>query len=156
MFKEGFTSPTPARGVSVHEHCNYLGNAVTNLTPGTYDMNALSQKGMANDAISSLRVPCNSHVVLHEHGDFSGQRRDVRADTPCLAQSWNDVTSAISVLPPGTYGSTCTGCTTSSSGYWLNNCTCKKNNGQDNRNGPFRAGDCGGRLIHNLDGVLRC
>jgi hypothetical protein len=43
-------------GVTVYQHTNYGGYAVT-LSPGDYNLGALSSRGVVNDDVSSVRVP---------------------------------------------------------------------------------------------------
>jgi hypothetical protein len=91
----GSSPPAVALKAKFYEHCDYQGG-VSELGVGDYNINAM---GIANDIISSVRVPSGLKVILYEHGDFQGKTVELTSDAPCLVnQGFNDVVSGIKVV----------------------------------------------------------
>lgn len=79
------------RPLRVYQEGSY-GGAYADFWPGMYDYAAL---GIANDSLSSLRVPPGMQVVLYEHGGFTGRSWVFSADTPYVGPAANDQTSSM-------------------------------------------------------------
>ena len=67
------------------------------LGPGRYDVDDLGNLGIANDAISSLRVPNNWKVTLYLHHHFTGRTKVFTKDTPYVGDDFNNQTSSLIV-----------------------------------------------------------
>jgi hypothetical protein len=78
--------------VTVYESRDYLGKS-HRLPPGGYD---LAKIGLANDTLSSVRVPRGLRVVLYEHAGFGGAKIAYESDTSNVG-SFDDKTSSIVV-----------------------------------------------------------
>ena len=79
------------------QHYDY-GGLSSQLGVGRYDIGSM---GIANDEISSVRVPAGLRVILYEHGGFGGATRILTRDTPNLgALGFNDKTSSIVIETP--------------------------------------------------------
>jgi hypothetical protein len=78
--------------VTVYEASNWQGKS-QRLPPGGYDV---AQLGLANDSLSSLRVPRGLRAVLHEHAGFAGAKIAYEADTSNVG-SFDNKTSSIVV-----------------------------------------------------------
>ncbi|WP_437618818.1 beta/gamma crystallin-related protein [Sorangium sp. So ce1151] len=72
---------------------NFSGRAAL-LWPGIYD---LSELGLADDTLSSLRVPVGHGVTVWENGDFSGASFEVLESTANLGVN-NDRGSSLEVF----------------------------------------------------------
>ncbi|KRG82987.1 beta glucanase [Stenotrophomonas daejeonensis] len=82
---------------TLYEHCNYGGWAA-GLDVGSYNLAALQARGVANDAVSSLRVASGYEAVLYEHDNFGGTSTVVRGDDDCLNnEGFNDKASSVVV-----------------------------------------------------------
>lgn len=75
---------------------NYKGTSIS-LEAGSYNVNDLIAKGIANDSISSVKVPSGYKITLYEHADFQGATKELLADTSYLGNDFNDKTSSIKV-----------------------------------------------------------
>jgi len=78
--------------VTVYESRDYLGKS-QRLPPGGYD---LAQLGLANDSLSSVKVPRGLRVVLYEHAGFGGAKIAYESDTTNVG-SFDNKTSSIVV-----------------------------------------------------------
>ncbi|MEZ4451215.1 MAG: Cys-every-fifth RiPP peptide CefA [Nannocystaceae bacterium] len=83
--------------VTIYEHGNY-GGAASVLGVGRYN---ISQLGIPNDSLSSLRVPQGMIVTLYEHADFQGAQRVYFEDASFVGAAFNDRVSSIEVQPLG-------------------------------------------------------
>lgn len=93
--QSGSTS-TP-QTVIAYSDCNYRGAAVE-LPAGEYSESDLLQRGMRNNAISSLRVPEGFSVAVYENNFFRGNGALVETDVACLdGRALNDAISSIVV-----------------------------------------------------------
>jgi hypothetical protein len=80
-------------GITVYEHVNYVGNS-SFLEEGYYD---IYNMGIANDNISSVKVPAYFKVTLYEHNN-GGSTLVLTSDEPNLVnRGFNDVVSSIRV-----------------------------------------------------------
>lgn len=99
---EPSSSSTSSNVATTYGDCSYGGSAV-GLPVGDYTMGQLSSRGIANDAISSLRVSGGYEVVLYEHDNFTGAYIILGGDNSCLVNSvlgggdWNDKTTSLKV-----------------------------------------------------------
>ncbi|GIF98258.1 discoidin domain-containing protein [Catellatospora citrea] len=94
----------PAGGVTgptVYGSADYQGTAAT-LAVGNYDLAQLQAAGIANDTISSLRVPSGYTVTGYADAGFAGTAWTFAADTPNLvATGNNDAISSLRVTATG-------------------------------------------------------
>ncbi|MBT8115657.1 MAG: hypothetical protein KJP04_09755, partial [Arenicella sp.] len=80
--------------VSVYEDCGYRG-AGRNLPVGDYqDMRAIQ---MANDSLSSMRIPAGLQVSVYQDDRFGGFSTSFREDIECLDSGWNNQISSLRV-----------------------------------------------------------
>ena len=89
-----------AGGITIYDGENFSGTSVY-LTPRNYN---ISEMGLGNDTISSVRVPAGYRVTLYYHGNFGYPIRVLTSDAPNLnfgdanyGGSFNNQTSGISV-----------------------------------------------------------
>jgi hypothetical protein len=82
-------------GPTFYSDINYGGAAVT-LGTGSYDLAQLQSAGIANDSISSIRVPAGYTVTAYADSGFSGTSWTFTADNPNLINTGNN--DAISSL----------------------------------------------------------
>lgn len=83
----------PKCKVTLYEHAGFEGASKT-FTTGSYDM---SELGIPNDSLSSVRVSAGCMVTLYEH-DFEGASRVLTHDRGELPD-FNDTVSSLSVKP---------------------------------------------------------
>ncbi|MEU6496586.1 discoidin domain-containing protein [Streptomyces sp. NPDC046984] len=84
-------------GVTVYGDAGYGGPSAT-FGAGSYDLPALQAKGIANDSISSLRVPAGYTVTGYADAGFSGTAWTYSSDTADLtAGGSNDMISSLRV-----------------------------------------------------------
>ena len=80
---------------------NYSGTGVP-LGPGSYDLAQLQAAGIANDSISSIRVPAGYTVTGYADAGFSGTAWSFTSDTPSLAATGNnDAISSLRITTGG-------------------------------------------------------
>ncbi|MEZ4429133.1 MAG: tectonin domain-containing protein [Nannocystaceae bacterium] len=99
--RKSFTADTPYVGddfnditssvmvekvVSIHEGSNFQGKSST-LGIGKHNIKGL---GIANDSLSSLRVPQGLMVITYQHADFKGAQRIYLQDTPSVGAGFHD------------------------------------------------------------------
>jgi alpha-L-fucosidase 2 len=85
----------PTGGPTFYGDINYGGSAVT-LGVGNYDLSQLQAAGIANDSVSSIRVPSGWTVVGFQHGGFAGTSWTFTGDNSNMINSGNN--DAISSL----------------------------------------------------------
>ncbi|WP_331268551.1 discoidin domain-containing protein [Streptomyces sp. WAC07094] len=84
-------------GATVYGDAGYGGPSAT-FGAGSYDLPALQAKGIANDSISSLRVPAGYTVTGYADAGFSGTAWTYSSDTTELtAGGSNDMISSLRV-----------------------------------------------------------
>ncbi|WP_307602086.1 discoidin domain-containing protein [Paenibacillus sp. V4I9] len=82
-------------GPTFYEHYNYVGNAVT-LHPGQYTLAQMQAAGIADNSISSIRVPAGFTVVAYSDDGFSGTSWTITSDNPAMGDTGNnDIISSI-------------------------------------------------------------
>ena len=89
---------TPAgggTGPTFYAAADYSGTAAT-LGVGSYDLPQLQAAGIANDTVSSIRVPAGYQVTAYADAGFAGTAWTFTADTPNLVPTGNN--DAISSL----------------------------------------------------------
>jgi hypothetical protein len=86
---------TSQGGVIVYADANYSGKSAT-FGVGQYNMADMQNKGIANDSISSIKVPLGYKVTFFADINFSGSSKVFSADSSYVGNDWNDkVTSFI-------------------------------------------------------------
>jgi hypothetical protein len=81
--------------VTIFANPNFQGQTQA-LPKGRYN-DALHQMSLANDTLSSIKVPQGLVARLYHHAHFQGPFIDIKEDTPVLTSFWNDRTSSIVV-----------------------------------------------------------
>ncbi len=101
----GNPNPPPTGGVAtVYKDCPYTGDAGS-LAVGDYNYGALYAKGIANEAISSLRLNSGYSIELFEHDNFTGASILFNGNDDCLDNNgWNDRTTSLKVRAGGSTG----------------------------------------------------
>jgi hypothetical protein len=87
---------TPTGQVTVYQHYNYAGYAVT-LGEGQYRLADLMARGIRNDDLSSVRVPAGWAIELFQHDHFTGTRTVLTSSNAGFPGALNDSTSSIIV-----------------------------------------------------------
>ncbi|MBK9570239.1 MAG: hypothetical protein IPO53_10185 [Chitinophagaceae bacterium] len=91
--------------ITLYEDCNYSGKKHY-LETGSYRVYLMK---IENDKLSSMQIPSGMKVTLYEHDEFKGKSKTFYANTACLDNEWNDITSSIVIenqnYQPG-YGQT--------------------------------------------------
>jgi len=83
--------------VTVYQHASFAG-AMAQLPVGSYKLADLEAYGIANDDLSSVRVPAGRTVILYKDNNFSGSTRVLTADEDNFVDiGFNDVVSSIKV-----------------------------------------------------------
>lgn len=96
----------PGGVVTVYQHCNYTGWAVS-FNTGDFDLNALQARGVLNDDASSVRVTPGYSVTLYQHHPFGGATITLTGDDSCLTDNnsggvnFNDQISSMKVTQGG-------------------------------------------------------
>ncbi|WP_329128640.1 discoidin domain-containing protein [Streptomyces sp. NBC_01476] len=85
----GTPAVAPAGGPVVYGDSNYSGPHAT-LAAGDYDLPRLQAAGVANDSISSLRVPAGYTVTAYGDAGFGGTRWTFTSDAPDLTATGNN------------------------------------------------------------------
>ncbi|HRI06404.1 MAG TPA: RICIN domain-containing protein, partial [Nannocystaceae bacterium] len=83
--------------VRIYEHANYQGREAI-LGTGKINMGEI---GLANDTLSSLRVPQGMVVTLYEHANFQGAQRVYFEDSAFVGGAFNDKVSSIEIQQLG-------------------------------------------------------
>lgn len=95
----GFSAPTPP--VTVYGDCNYGGFSFT-LGVGSYTLSQLQALGIANDAVSSIKVQNGHQATLYQHYNFTGNSIVISGDDACLVDNgFNDDMSSIVISQSG-------------------------------------------------------
>ncbi|MBV1852835.1 glycosyl hydrolase family 95 catalytic domain-containing protein [Catellatospora tritici] len=93
-------------GPTFYADINYGGSAVT-LGTGNYDLAQLQAAGIANDSVSSIRVPSGYTVTAYADAGFTGTSWVIGADNPNLGSTGNnDAISSLRVTSGGAAGTT--------------------------------------------------
>ncbi|MET7424269.1 discoidin domain-containing protein [Dactylosporangium sp. NPDC005555] len=92
---EVYGTPPGATGPTLYTDPNY-GGASASLGVGSYDLPQLQAAGIANDSVSSIRVPAGYLVTAYLDADFKGTAWTITADTADLRSTGNN--DAISSL----------------------------------------------------------
>jgi hypothetical protein len=88
-------------GATFYPDANYGGTGVT-LDVGDYNLQQLQAAGIANDSVSSIRVPSGYTVTAYADGDFTGTVWTFTADNPSLtAAQGNNLISAVRITSGG-------------------------------------------------------
>ncbi|MFE2138116.1 peptidase inhibitor family I36 protein [Streptomyces sp. NPDC059466] len=74
---------------------NYAGSAVS-LAKGSYTVAQMEAAGIANDTMSSLKVPAGWTVEVYQDGNFDGTKWTYTADNPYVGTA-NDQMSSIRI-----------------------------------------------------------
>ncbi|HVJ21963.1 MAG TPA: carbohydrate-binding protein [Polyangiaceae bacterium] len=91
-------------GATLYADCPYAGTAV-NLGPGDYPLASL---GLADNALSSIKVAAGYQAVLYNDDNFAGYANVVTGDTACLTNTtmgridntnWNDKVTSVRIQP---------------------------------------------------------
>jgi hypothetical protein len=83
--------PAPGSGPTFYPDANYAGTGVS-LAAGSYDLAQLQAAGIANDTISSIRVPAGYTVTGYADAGFAGTAWTFTTDTPNLVNTGNNDT----------------------------------------------------------------
>ncbi len=82
-------------GIIVYGDANYSGKSAT-FGVGQYNMADMQNKGIANDSISSIKVPLGYKVTVFADINFTGSSKVFSADSSYVGGDWNDkITSFI-------------------------------------------------------------
>ena len=85
-----------------YQNCSYGGYGVK-LTVGDYSYAALQALGVANDDISSVKVPAGYKVFAYVEDNFGGNYLTLTSDNACLG-GWDNLTTSIKVRANGVTG----------------------------------------------------
>ncbi|WP_232537550.1 beta/gamma crystallin-related protein [Cystobacter fuscus] len=102
----GSTAPYTGPKPTFYPDPNFGGTGVS-LAPGSYGISQMQAAGIANDNISSIRVPAGVTVIAYGDGAFDGPSWTFTSDNANLANTGNDNTiSSIKVLASSSPGVT--------------------------------------------------
>lgn len=87
----GGGAPYTGSKPTFYPNANYGGTGVS-LPPGDYSISQMQAAGIANDSISSIKVPTGITVIAYGDGAFDGPSWTFTADNPNLAATGNDNT----------------------------------------------------------------
>ncbi|UWE10876.1 discoidin domain-containing protein [Actinacidiphila bryophytorum] len=87
----GTAAGSGGSGATVYGDAGYTGPSAT-FTAGSYDLPALQAKGIANDSISSIRVPAGYTVTGYADAGFAGTAWTFTGDAADLTASGNNDT----------------------------------------------------------------
>lgn len=88
---------------TIYLDADYAGKSVA-LSEGDYDASRLNRYNFKNSALSSLKVTPGFKVILYRGDNFSGDSREITAETSYLGGDWNDKTVSLRVVPNGASG----------------------------------------------------
>lgn len=98
IFNNNTVAGAPSSFVTVYEDCGFRG-AGRNLPAGDYqDMRGIQ---MANDSLSSLRIPEGFQVSVYQDDRFGGFSTSFNGNIECLDSGWNDQISSLRVTSTG-------------------------------------------------------
>jgi hypothetical protein len=92
-------SVVPPPGAIVYADGSFGGAAVS-LAPGSYTLAQLEAAGIANDSMSSLRVPAGWTVDVFADDQFLGTKWTFTADAPLVPAEANDAMSSARITAP--------------------------------------------------------
>ena len=92
----GYTGYINNDGIIVYSEPNFGGRSFVKGV-GNYNMYGEPSMGLANDELSSVRVPNGYSVTLYYHGNFSGDTITLTQDTPNLPGWFDNQTSGFVV-----------------------------------------------------------
>ena len=81
--RERYPRQSLVSGVTVYSLCDYRGDNVT-LAPGDYRLSQLRDAGIANNDISSIKVPRGYQVVVYTNDFLRGQSLALQDNDNCL------------------------------------------------------------------------
>lgn len=84
-----YPKPNSSNQVIIYTDSEYQGFA-QRLDPGKYDWGQIH-----NDIISSLKIPAGMKVTFYSDLNFGGESKTFTADTPYVADDFNDKTSSL-------------------------------------------------------------
>ncbi len=84
--------------VTVYQDINYGGYSC-NLSVGNYDLSRLTEMGVKNDDITSIKVKAGYEVVLYKDINFGGETYTISGDMGYLGDDWNDQVTSLIVRP---------------------------------------------------------
>lgn len=92
------TPPPPTGdGATLFQHCNYGGYSAT-IDVGSYSLNQLNALGVANNDVSSIRVPEGYIVEMFDGNNQTGTLLSKEADDSCFVNdSFNDKLTSVRV-----------------------------------------------------------
>jgi len=82
--------------IEVFSECNYRGQSVR-LQKGKYSAAQLRKLGLADNTLSSLKVPDGMTIELYENDFFRGNSGTLGANSECLVKRFNDQVSSVVV-----------------------------------------------------------
>ena len=85
-----------------YQNCSYGGYGVK-LSVGDYNYAALQARGIANDDISSIKVPAGYQVFAYVDDNFGGNYLTLTGNNDCLG-GWDNLTTSIRVRANGVTG----------------------------------------------------
>lgn len=89
-------SETPLTEVELYSECNYQGRSIS-LKNGKYTASDLQRLGLADNSISSIRVPDGMKIDLFENDFYRGRSGALGANSDCLVDRFNDQVSSVIV-----------------------------------------------------------
>lgn len=89
-------STSQGNGVTMYTDANYSGKAVT-FGVGEYNMSAMQNAGIPNDAISSIKVPLGYKLTVFWDINFSGSSKVFAGDSSYVGNDWNDQITSFKV-----------------------------------------------------------
>ena len=87
-------------GITIYSEPNFGGRSFVKGV-GNYNMYGEPSMGLANDELSSVKVPSGYSVTLYYHGNFGGPTITLTADTPYLPSWFDNKTSGFVVTKTG-------------------------------------------------------
>lgn len=106
---------------TLYQDAQFGGNNVS-LEEGEYTLTQLTEKGVRNDDITSLKVTPGFKVILYKDDNFSGDTKEVTGELDNLGDDWNDQATSLKIVPDGVAGLNGKVCRFKNvnSGYYLN------------------------------------
>lgn len=83
-------------GITIFAECQYRGRSVT-LPNGEYSAADLRKLGMADNTISSIKVPKGMTIALFQNDFQRGRSGQLSANNDCLVDRYNDTVSSVVV-----------------------------------------------------------
>jgi|GEM_PF-4504354 len=83
--------------INVYQNCNFSGWNIQ-LGIGTYTMSQLATLGVANDQISSVKIPEGMKVIVYKNNNYGGDSTALTTNLGCLSNiGFNDNISSIKI-----------------------------------------------------------